>query len=172
MQHDNSCELCGADRESSVAEIPQAVRLISDIREYGYHKVGVFSEVDHEPDFSYTVGLEHLLGHSEVLVMGLEIEVEFAIIDSLVELVRSGAEFGDMIRSDSVLDGKEVCFRLLDKTLYAEYVQQAVNFYRTEDFSVLAVYWPDENGLFPWEEGVSAYLVERQPVLWSVSGGD
>ncbi|MFI7117617.1 DUF4262 domain-containing protein [Amycolatopsis sp. NPDC049868] len=172
MRHDESCDLCGIDRKNSVAEIPQAVRLISDIRDYGYHKVGVFAEDADESDFGYTVGLEHLCGHPEFLIMGLEISVEFAIIDNLVELVRGGAEFGDMIRSDSVLEGKEVCFRLLDKNLYSEYVQQAVNFYRGEDFSVLVVYWPDENGLFPWEEDASSYLLERQLVLWSAGGGD
>ncbi|GAB3704883.1 hypothetical protein GCM10027598_05450 [Amycolatopsis oliviviridis] len=132
-----------------MAGIPQAVRLISDIGDHGYHKVGVFSEDADEPDFSYTTGLEHSLGHPEFLVVGLEISTEFAIIDNLVALVRAGAEFGNMSRSDSVLEGKKVCFRSLAKNLYSEYVQQAVNFYRGEDFSVLVVCLPDENGLFP-----------------------
>ncbi len=148
------------------------MRVISDVREYDYHKVGVFSEDADEPDFGYTVGLEHVLGHPEVLVIGLDIETEFAVIDNLVELIRSGSVFGDMIRTDLALEGVEACFRLLNKDLYSEYVQQAVNFYKTDEFSVLVLYWPDKDGLFPWEEGASSYLLERQPVLWSADAGD
>jgi hypothetical protein len=165
-QHDGSCELCGTAREAKLREKGLNVVMLTDIRREGYHKISVFSEVEGEPEFSYTVGLFHTYKHPELVIFGLSIEVELAILDTVHDLVAGGTRFMHGNSSSEVLDGASVVFLEFSRTEYDEYLGQAENFYRSDDFPVLMLTWPDRDGVFPWMNGAAEWLTQQQPALW------
>ena len=167
--HDESCELCGTARESKLRQAGRQVEMLNNVQRHGYHKVGVFAETVADPEFAYTVGLFHTLSHPEIVIFGLEIETEFAILDTVQDLVAAGASFSDGSRSTEVLDGVSVVFLEFSRNHYEEYLGQAQNFYRSDDFPVLMLTWPDRDGLFPWMGGAAEWLTQRQPALWSMA---
>lgn len=165
--HDESCELCGTVREANVHKAGHRTKLLSDIWRDGYHKVGVFSEAAGEPEFAYTVGIQHTYQHPELAIFGLDIDTEFDILDTVVDLVENGARFSHEVESAEVLDGARVVFLGFAKEHYDEYLTQAGNFYRSDSFPALLIAWPDRDGNFPWDKQAPEWLKLRQPVLWS-----
>ena len=165
--HDESCELCGTARETKLREKGRRVEMLTDIQRDGYHKVGVFSEVEGEPEFSYTVGLFHVQKHPELVIFGLGIDTEFAILQTALELVANGARFAHGDVSSEMLSGHSVVFLEFSRAEYDEYLGQAENFYKSDDFPVLMLTWPDRDGMYPWSDGAADWLRQRQPALWS-----
>jgi hypothetical protein len=165
--HDESCELCGSAREAKLREAGHRIEMLTNIRRDGYHKMGVFSETEGEPEFSYTVGLFHTYEHPEVIIFGLEINAEFAVLHTVQELVANGMMFSHGDESFEVLDGTSVVFVDFSRVKYDEYLGQAENFYQSDDFPVLMLVWPDRDGVFPWSDGAADWLKRRQPALWS-----
>ncbi|MDG4769666.1 DUF4262 domain-containing protein [Solwaraspora sp. WMMD792] len=165
--HDESCELCGVERESKIKAAGRRAGLLANIRNYGFHKVGVFSEIPEEPSFSYSIGLYHTRGHPEIIILGLDIETEFAILDTIAGLIKEGGEFRHGSESSDILSNMAVKFVEFSRSHYGDYLGQAENFYLTDNFPVLMVAWPDRDGVFPWAEGSPEWLMRRQPALWS-----
>jgi hypothetical protein len=165
--HDDSCELCGVAREAKLREAGRNVKLLTNIRQDGYHKVGVFSDTPDTPDYAYTIGMFHTYKHPELVVFGLEIETEFAILDTVKDLVAAGTTFIDGDQSTDVLEGLSVRFLRFSNEKYDEYLGQAENFYRSNSYPVLVVTWPDGSGNFPWESQSPDWLLQRQPRVWS-----
>lgn len=165
--HDESCELCGTAREGKLRAKGRRVEMLTDIRRDGYHKIGVFSEVEGEPNFSYTVGMFHTYKHPELVVFGLDLDVGFAVLAAAKAQVAGGATFSPGDRSAEILDGTSVVFLGFAPTPYDEYLGQAQNFYRSDEFPVLMMTWPDREGVFPWAAGAPDWLKQRQPALWS-----
>lgn len=164
--HDDSCDLCGVARERALISAGRGADVVATIRGTGYHKVGVFSEVPGEPDYSYTVGMFHMFRHPEVVVFGLDIETEFAIIDTIADLVEAGTIFRDEETSLDILNGTAVTFRKFAKAGYGDYLVQATNFYKSDSYPVLVVTWPDRAGAFPWDKSSPEWLRARQPAVW------
>lgn len=164
--HDGTCPLCGHAREAEQNEKFFA-RLLSNVRTVDFHMIGV-PEDDEGSGFAYTVGLEHTLGHPDVIVTGLDVDVSFALLHEVVGLIRSGARLADGSRREDVLaNDVPVQFRSMSGAWYPEYVQQAVNFYGADTFTMLVLYWPDQKGNFPWDAAAPRWLCDRQSALWA-----
>ncbi|GAA4529389.1 DUF4262 domain-containing protein [Amycolatopsis samaneae] len=170
--HDDSCELCGVVREADLRSVGRGGEMLADIREDGFHKVGVFSEISGESEYSYTIGMFHTFQHAEVVVFGLEIETEFAILDTICGLVQAGSVFQEGDISPEVLEGVEVVFRDLGEAGCNEYLTQAKNFYKSDSYPVLIMAWPDGSGVFPWDDVAPGWLKERQPAVWNTHNGN
>jgi hypothetical protein len=164
--HEESCELCGTAREANLREKGRRVEMLTDIRRDGYHKIGVLSEVEAEPEFSYTVGLFHTYKHPELVIFGLSVDTEQAILDTVSDLVANGRRFTRGDASSEILDGASVVFLEFSMAKYDDYLGQAESFYRSNDFPVLMLAWPDRDGVFPWTNGAAEWLTQQQPALW------
>lgn len=167
--HDDSCELCGTAREARLREAGRRTKMLTDIRSHGYHKVGVFSEDEEESEFAYTVGMFHTYRHPELVVFGMSVEEEFAILDRVRDLVADGATFSHESKSTDVLSGSSVIFLDVSREEYDEYLVQAENFYRSDDFPALLISWPNAEGIFPWEIAAPGWLTQKQPAVWSAT---
>lgn len=165
--HGESCELCGVNREASFRQAERSATILTDIRNFGYHKIGVFSEKGTNVSYSYTVGLFHSYEHPEVAVFGLEFDVEFAILDTINDLIANGKRFEHGGWSQEVLEGMPVRFLDFSRDLYPYYFGQSIDFYRSDHFPALTVTWPDKSGRFPWSDSSPDWLSQRQPKVWS-----
>lgn len=168
--HDDSCEICGVERQREVfvSVGTESINVMfDDVRNYGYHKIGVFSETGEDPEFAYTIGLSHVyIGQPEIVIFGLNTDIAFEIIDGVVDLISQGERFDIDVQSDDILEEITVRFVDFKRVWYPDFIQQAKNFYGGDQFEVVMLVWPDSSGQFPWSENSPRWLRERQPAYW------
>jgi hypothetical protein len=136
-------------------------KVLDDIENVGWHMVGV-PEDDQGPGFVYSIGLYR---HPEVVVMGMNMDVMFHVVQQLGEWARdgNGVRAGDL--REGLLEGFACTFRPVDRRWYEDYFGYALWFYRADDFPVLQCVWPDRAGHWPWDAGFNPKWKPKQPVL-------
>lgn len=139
-------------------------KLVADVEAYGWHILNVFS-TEGEPNFSYSVGMQATLGHPDLVVLGLPLEVGQELINLVGDAIRGGLRLADGMRSADFLQGYDCLFRTVPRHLYPEYFGWGLWFYGDDDFSVLQLVYPDRQGRWPWEDGVDEAFRSNQPVL-------
>ncbi len=144
---------------------PDEQRVIDDIREYGWHVVGIEAD-ESGPAFAYSVGLQHSFDHPEIIVFGLnDAETMMYIINTIGEAVQNGSAFEDWHESDQILNGYSCVFRKIPAEAYPDYLGYANWFYRPSPFAVLQCFWPDKQHRFPWDRDCNPTVQQRQPIL-------
>ncbi len=147
-------------------------KLISDVKTYGWHAVGV-AEGDEQPPFVYSVGLYLSFGHPEIIVIGLPQNVGHTMIANAVNQLKTGEPIEWDRRNPNILEGYDVVFKVVDISNYREHLGYALWFYGSlppDIFPILQLVWPDKNGLFPWDVGFESSLVSIQPQLYADAG--
>ncbi len=140
-------------------------RVIDDIREHGWHVVGVEAD-ESGPAFAYSVGLQHSFDHPEIIVFGLNnAETMMYIINTIGDAVKNGSTFEDWHESDQILNGYSCMFRTIPVKAYPDYLGYANWFYRPSPFAVLQCFWPDKQHRFPWDRDCNPTVQQRQPIL-------
>ena len=141
----------------------RAVR--DDIDRVGWSVLRIQNDPGEEgPEFAYSAGIYHTLGHPEVLVMGLDGEDSATLINLVGDAVRSGRSFGPGDIFDGI-PGLPFRFVAVDESLYPDYVGYGRWLYRLAKFPLLQMVWADPKGLYPWEPGFIDALRPRQTIL-------
>ncbi len=134
------------------------------VERHGWAVVKI-AEDDRGPGFAYTVGLARNYGHPEVLMSGLDLDLLHDILNDIGAQVRDGARFAPGDRSDDVLEGYSVAFRAIAAEAIPTYLGAAQRFYGDTPFAALHCLWPDRDGRFPWDAGVTEWARRAQPAL-------
>lgn len=138
------------------------------VREYGWYAANVF---DANPRFLYSIGLMHQLDHPEFIVFGLEPNNAHALISRLIHEIRNGRAFTKPTVESISFDGVKhrVGFRSVHPTQHPLYLGFAMGYCRHQgrigELEAMQVFWPDENGKFPFEVGCDLSVYELQPRL-------
>ena len=142
-------------------------KLLSDVREYGWHIVGVQGDQSC-PDYSFSVGIYFTLNQPEIVVMGLPHKVAQDTINRIGSLMGAGSRFVADQRYDNILDGFDAILRPVSLERYHDYLGYGNWFYRSlpNRFPSLQLVWPDKAGLFPWERGCDERCSALQHELW------
>jgi len=148
---------------------PAEAKLVGDVQTYGWHVLNVFSN-EGRPNFSYSVGMQTTLGHPDLAVFGLSLEVGQNLINLVGDAIRGGLWLADGARSSDFLQGYDCLFRAVPRHLHPEYFGWGLWFYGDEELSVLQLIYPDRFGQWPWEEGVDEGFRQAQPVLADLPG--
>jgi hypothetical protein len=149
-------------------------KLLSNVRQHGWHIVAVFDDGNAEevrPDFAFSVGLYLNHQHPEIVVMGLPQAKAGRIINAVGAYVRSGKQIKPDVRYSEFAEGRDVIFRSVRDENYGEYLGSGLWFYRSllpEFFPALQLVWPDMAGKFPWEDGFDRGFSRLQHDLWEV----
>jgi hypothetical protein len=139
-------------------------RVVADVKKYGWHIVGVEGDED-GPSFSYSVGLQYTFQHPELFVMGLPHNVAGAFINDIGKRIREGRSFTAKSSVDGVAEGLTLRFARFGKRYYKEYLGCANWFYKSMDYPVLQLVWPDPSGNFPWDAKFDGALFQHQLLL-------
>jgi hypothetical protein len=139
-------------------------QVLKDVREHGWHVVKVLAEGD-LPEFAYSIGLFHTFGHAEVLIYGLPSDSTHVIINDLGDQVRASRRYAAGQTTDEFLEGYDCTFRAIPRSQYAEHLGGALSFYNHEDFPAIQLVYPDREGRWPWQDGVSDSFRRHQLVL-------
>lgn len=146
------------------AEDEQDEKLLSDVKEVGWHIVGIEAD-DKGPAYSFSVGMKYSLHKPEILIMGLPSEVGIGLINNIGYMQREGIEFKANKNYEDVLEGFPVQFVEVDRAHYYEYLGYACWFYRGNDFKVLQMVWTDKQGFFPWDKEFDERFISFQQLL-------
>ena len=150
---------------------PAEQKVLDDVEQYGLHVVNVLAEGD-LPEFSYTIGLYKNFNHPEVLVYGLPRNRAHPLLNDVGDEVRAGKKYLAGQTYDDFLEGYRCTFRTIPVTQYPEYLGWASWFYDHGPFPSLQLVYPDREGRWPWQEGVSEGFRSCQLILADVPASD
>ena len=147
-------------------------QVISDVKEFGWHAVGVNEEAE-IPPFVYSIGLFLNFGQPELVVVGLPHKIAHGLISNVVESFKAGESVNTGIPYSEIASGFDVIFQEVAQANYRDYFGYALWFYRSllpDSFPVLQLIWPDRNGRFPSDPGFPEALRKLQVVLHEGAG--
>ena len=131
-------------------------KLLSDVREYGWHCVVV-----EQAAVAYTVGLWHTYDHPELALTG-PWKHAHGILAAAVALVDEGARLEVDDESDEVLEGYPVRFGPVSDERRVALLTYADWLAGRRPFAALQLILPDAGGRFPDEPEYDGY---PQPLL-------
>jgi hypothetical protein len=140
--------------------------VLKNIDSFGWHCTSVAPRVGEEGEsFSYTVGLYHSFGSSELLLIGLPSKTAHAIFSIYVDRLRAGDPIPLDAQSDALIQGYPCLFVPAPRSRSGDYVLSALWYYAETDFPLHQVVYPDREGRFPWHSEASQAFRSQQPVL-------
>lgn len=118
------------------------------------------------PGYSFTTGLFQQFGHPEIVCFGLNMDTAQNLLNTLKDYVEDGEVFEvDKIYNNKLIKGFDITFVKVDPVFYKSYLGYTRWFYKSDDFPVMQLVWPDSNNRFPWAKNYQKQLVFTQPLL-------
>lgn len=118
------------------------------------------------PTYSYTFGLEALIGHPEICIVGLSAVASRGLLDMTVNLLRQGVELPFDQPFVGLLDNELRSMLVsVDVTKHAERFVTPPIIYGDQPWRMVQLVWPDRTGVFPWEDGWPHEMRLTQPLL-------
>jgi len=143
-------------------------QVLRDVRDPGWHVVQVGSE-DESPPWAFTIGLFHNFGHPELVLFGLPHDTAHVLLNLAGHAVKAGRRFETDTPYGDFLEGYDCILRAADRGWYSAFVGYAGWFYQGESFPLLQLFWPDRDGVMPWEPRATAWQRANQPLLYKSS---
>jgi len=125
-------------------------KIINDIQSFGWHFINVL-EGEYTYQYTYTIGLYQTYGHPELFISGLPTELSSAILNNIVEDIKSGKQLNFKTESPDYIEGYNCYFDLVERLKYEDFFGKALWYYEGSGFPVLQIVWPDSQNKFPWE---------------------
>ncbi len=143
---------------------PQA-KIKNDVAQYGWHVMKVFAD-ESGPPFAYTIGLDQTFDHPEVLVFGLNNDLDFMhrVLNGIGSRIEKGERFDHGMSKKGILPGFMCAFARVPLSAYEEHFGQAIDYYG-EPFRAVQCIWPDPKKRLPWDPRVMPQILARQAVL-------
>jgi hypothetical protein len=105
------------------------------------------------PGRAYSIGLTKV-GHPEITIVGIELEVARSIINTAADHVLAGTyDYSSPCICANIAEGYDVAFRPISKGSAGGGFGLGRAVLGCE-FPVVQLYLPDENGFFPWQRKV------------------
>ena len=131
--------------------------------------VTAVDESEHAPRFAYSVGFGQLFDHPEVIVFGLEHQLAHSILSLIAADLAGGGSYAAPGKYDGVLESAQVAIRPVDETQHEIYLGYGMERFRQAgragELKAVQLFWPDRQGLFPYEGGCDASVSHLQPSL-------
>ena len=138
-------------------------KLINEVDQFGWHVVKVMAD-ETGPSFAYTVGLNKNYNHSEIILVGLDLDLMHQILNNIGEEIKNGKTYLDQKEYSDILANYNCYFSEINKTNFNEYTAYVSWFYKKE-VPVLQCIWPDSNGLYPFDQDCSEGIKNIQTIL-------
>jgi hypothetical protein len=130
------------------------------------------ADVEHDPPtpgYSYSIGLPTAVGFPDIVVFGLTPVAAKGLIELVVDARRGGTEIPVGVELVGLLDNELRClFAPVDVGVWGPYFETAAAWYRSNDFDVVQLIYPDRNGFLPYEDGFEQRMAFAQPVIGTV----
>lgn len=148
-------------------------KIATDLQSFGWHVTKVLGD-DELPPFAYTVGLSVTYNHPEVVIFGLndDLDLMHEVLDGIQKRIAKGERFEHGASKRGILLGYTCSFARFPTSAYAEHLGQAVRHLGGEKaFSAVQCIWPDPKKRLPWDPRVMPPVLARQPVFCRPDAG-
>ena len=133
---------------------------------WGIEPVAPSDQKDLRPAYSYTFGLEALVGHPEIVIFGLAPVAARGLLDLIVNHLRLGGTLPIGEPFTGLLDSDQLSVLLnIDVDQFEEYFPTLNQIYGDQEWRVCQFLWPHRDGAFPWDEAWPEELRYAQPVV-------
>lgn len=143
------------------------------VKKFGWHVVKVLGDAQH-PSFAYTVGLTATFEHPELVIFGLNDDLDFMhqILNQTGERVAKGERFPHGAKKRDILPGYTCPFSRFPRAAFEEHLGQAIaHFGGADRFEAVQCIWPDPKKRLPWDPRVMPPVLARQPVFLRPDAG-
>lgn len=118
------------------------------------------------PTYSYSVGLEALVGHPEISIFGLSAVASQGLLEMIVEQLQAGVEIPLDQPFVGLLDNDlRAMLATVDIATHGSRFPTPGLVYGEQAWRMSQLIWPHKNGAFPWEAEWPHELRYAQPVL-------
>ena len=118
------------------------------------------------PGFGYSIGIYKTLGHPEIIIIGLKLDLIHSIINGIGEDIRSGKIFNTgSDTTEDMIEGFDCYFTTVEKKYFYGYVGYAKWYYKGTDFPLIQFVYPTVDGVYPWQREWPKEIQTHQPVL-------
>ena len=156
-----TCET-GTQLNAPLDELDDAERnFVEGVRQHGWMQTLALDE-DDKPGFCFTTGFEVSIGHPEIIAFKIDKQTANEIFWVLYRCAENGKPVPLAVRTGGILPNDDAYVFPVARRHYANYLGWGRWFYRGDDFECLQVVWPDEAGVFPWEDGFDSKFVNAQ----------
>lgn len=115
-----------------------------------------------EPSYTYTTGFWRTFNFPEVVISYLSDEVTNEFFWAIFHALDSGVRYPVGEPVDGIAEGFSAVFLPVAKSNYAGLLARNNWFYLGDGYECLQLVWPDREGNFPWDEGLSQSYKEAQ----------
>ena len=141
-------------------------KVLADVRQYGWHLVMIPDDAISR-GWVFTVGMWHTLGVPELSLFGMDPNHAGSALNLIGEAIRAKRQIGPKIEMGDVLeDGRLVTFRPVHDSWYSPLFGYATWFAQRPPLPIAQVVWSDEEGRWPWTDGIDVEYRYAQPNLW------
>ena len=134
---------------------------VDGIKQHGWMHTNALDE-DDKPGFSFTTGFAASIGHPELIIFKVDKKVAHDIFWLLYRCAENGKPVPRARRVGGILPNDDAYIFTVARRHYPNYLGWSRWFYRGDDFECLQVVWPDEAGVFPWEDGFDPKYANAQ----------
>lgn len=153
------------DPEDFQLDHAEAIAAIIELKGYAVEPVRADPEAG-RPTYSYTIGLEDLISHPELLIVGLDGEMASRLAEEFVDHLLNGGELPVSQPFVGMLGPDLPCVLLpVDVEVYASWFAGVADHYAHRPFRMLQLVYPDAAGRFPWQSDADAAVIGSQVVL-------
>lgn len=125
-----------------------------DIEKNGCHIIHDDGD-DIHPPMTYSIGVTNSIQCPDVVITGMDKDTAHFLINEYIYRIKDGEVFEADKFYDEFLEDAQVTFKTIDKKFYGIHFPQGQWLYDGDDFTMLHLIWPDENGAWPWEKKAS-----------------
>jgi hypothetical protein len=141
------------------------LKFVQAIREHGFFRTNVLAD-DKGPGFSFTTGFWVNLGQPELIVFGLDSQTAHNVLWDCYRDLKGGRILPVGERAAEVFGGGvDAWLRPVAAENYPDFLGWSRWFHGGDGFPCLQLFWPDQAGRFPWEDGVADSVRRAQPDL-------
>ena len=159
-------------RELPDFHLPHAEKIEWMIETDGYALEVVAPDAETDPPqagYSYTVNFPDHVGFPDVVVFGLTPVHARGLIGLVRDTIAAGTEIPIGAEVVGLLDNElRCCFAAIDLSHWLPLFATAHAWYRSDQFEVVQLVYPDRNGFLPYEAGFDQHLRFAQPVIGQV----
>ncbi len=143
---------------------PSEERTVNDVQNHGWHVIKVGAEGD-TPGWAYTIGLHHNYDHPELIIFGLPADTAHVLLNIAGEAIKAGRSFHADTPYDDFLEGYDCVLKDASPRWHTAFVGYAIWFHQRPDFPLMQLFWPDRDGILPWQTNASDWQRANQPLL-------
>lgn len=133
------------------------------VAHHGWAVLSIHADVD-TPPYSYTVGLTEK-GLPEIILFGVPPDAAQPVLEILAKELVDGKSYGENTPLTRVFAGVNAYLKPVPEIAAREKMWLASEFY-PKRMAGLQLVWPDEAGVFPWQDGFNENLRLAQPLLF------